>query len=148
MLKTKLAPGAGRLRIAVAGSALLLSMQAAAGPGDKSLAEIDACLADSDTVHVCSSKELSNVVLQCGDESTFFIKYDDLDDTETPFAGLLSPYEGLFSCPEGQVVAVFIKSGSTKYAGLPIEGLPPGSGAMWSPLVCSVEELTCSSPSD
>lgn len=149
MFKFRLALDEGRFRIATVGSALLLSMQAAAGPNGSSVADVNACLEDADTAHVCSIKELSNVVLQCGDESsTSFIKYDDLDDTETPFEGLLSPYEGLFSCPEGDIVAVFIKSGSAKYEGLPIASLPRGSGALWSPLACDLEEFTCPTPSD
>jgi hypothetical protein len=147
MFKTRLAIETGRLRIATAGGALLLSMTAAAGPNAKSVAEINACLEDADTARVCSSKELSNVVLQCGSESTSFVKFDDLNGTETPYEGLVSPYEGLFSCPEGDVVAVFIKSGSAKYQGAPIQGLPRGSGAMWSPLACS-EEFTCPPPGD
>lgn len=148
MFKTKLAIGKGRFRIATVGSALLLSMQAAAGPNGNSVADVNACLEDADTARVCSSKELSNVVLQCGDESTSFIKFDDLDDTETPYQGLLSPYEGFFSCPEGDIVAVFIKSGSGKYQGPLIADLPPGSGALWSPLACDAEEFTCPTPSD
>ena len=138
-----------RLRAAAVGSALLLSMQAAAGPGGNSVAEVGACLEDAATVRACSSKELSNVVLQCGDESSStYIKYDDLDDTETPFEGLESPYEGLFSCPEGDVIAVFIKSGSGKYDGAPLEGLAPGSGAQWLPLACTDAEASCTDGSD
>jgi hypothetical protein len=138
-----------RLRIAAVGGALLLSLQATAAPGGNSGAEVGACLEDAATVRACSTKELSNVVLQCGDESSsVYIKYDDLDDTEAPFEGLVSPYEGLFTCPEGEVIAVFIKSGNNKYDGAPIEGLPPGSGAEWSPLSCSDESFTCPTPGD
>ena len=144
MTKFRVRPCDEWFRAATVGSALLLSLAAAAGPNQKSVAEVGACLEDPATVRACSTKELSNVVLQCGDESSStYIKYDDLGDTETPFEGLESPYEGLFSCPEGEVMAVFIKSGSGKYDGTPIEGLPPGSGAEWSPLACTEAEASC-----
>jgi hypothetical protein len=144
MSRTRLIPGAGVALVARAGSALLLAMSAAAAPSSQSGAQIDACLEESGAARVCSSKELSNVVLQCGDESgSVYIKFDDLDDTESPYEGLLSPNEGLFSCPEGELLAVFVKSGSGKYDGEPIEGLPPGSGAQFSPLACSVEPVDC-----
>ena len=149
MFKPRLRIGDGGFRVAAAGGALLLSMQAAAGPAGNSVAEVGACLEDADTARVCSSKELSNVVLQCGNEaSSTYIKFDGLDDTETPFQGLLSPYEGQFSCPEGDILAVFIKSGSGKYDGVPIADLPPGSGALWLPLSCAEGEFSCPDPSD
>lgn len=149
MFKPRFRIVGGRLRVAAIGSALLLSMQAAAEPGGNSTADVGACLEDADTARVCSSKELSNVVLQCGDESSStYIKYDDLDDTEAPFEGLESPFEGLFSCPEGAVIAVFIKSGSGKYDGAPIADLPPGSGAQWLPLACTDAEASCTDGSD
>jgi hypothetical protein len=133
-----------RLRITAA-SALLLTMAGAANAD--STAETGACLEEAGTVRACSSKELSNVVVQCGDESgTFFVKYDELDDGS--FEGLTSPYEGSFACPEGEVIAVFIKSGRDKYNGPVIEGLPPGSGAQWSPLACGAEEAGCASDGD
>jgi hypothetical protein len=136
-----------RLRAAAAASAVLLAIPGAAMAGPNSTAETGACLEDAVTVRACSDKELSNVVVQCGDESgSFFIKYDDLD-TGT-FEGLTSPYEGVFSCPEGEVMAVFIKSGRNKYDGPAIEGLPPGSGAQWSPLACGAEEAGCVSDGD
>jgi hypothetical protein len=149
MFKPRLRLCDGRLLVAAVGSALLLSLQAAAGPGGNSVADVGACLEDADTARVCSSKELSNVVLQCGDESSStYIKYDDLDDTEAPFEGLESPFEGLFSCPEGEIIAVFIKSGSGKYDGAPIADLPPGSGAQWLPLACTDAEASCTDGSD
>ena len=133
-----------RLRIAAA-SALLLAMVGAANAD--SAAETGACLEEAGTVRACSSKELSNVVVQCGDESgTYFVKYDNLDNGS--FEGLTSPYEGSFACPTGEVIAVFIKSGRNKYDGSAIEGLPPGSGAQWSPLACGAEEAGCPSDGD
>jgi hypothetical protein len=107
-------------------------------------AQTGSCLEDAATVRACSDKELSNVVVQCSSESgSYFVKYDDLDDGT--YAGLTSPYEGSFACPEGEVIAVFIKSGRNAYDGLAIEGLPAGSGAAWSPLACAVEAAECGS---
>ena len=135
-----------RLRFAAAASALMLVMPGSA-IADESLAETGACLEDAGTVRACSDKELSNVVLQCGDESgSFFVKYDDLDGGT--FEGLTSPYEGVFTCPQGEVIAVFIKSGRNKYDGPAIEGLPGGSGASWSPPACGAEESGCPSDGD
>lgn len=135
-----------RLRFAAATSALMLAMPGAAKAGP-STAETGACLEDASTVRACSDKELSNVVVQCGDESgSFFVKYDELDDGT--YEGLTSPYEGAFACPEGEVIAVFIKSGRNHYDGPAIEGLPPGSGALWSPLACGAEEAGCPSDGD
>jgi hypothetical protein len=52
---------------------------------------------------------------------------------------LTSPYQGDFSCPEGSfLVAVFVKSGSEKYSGPAINGLPRGAGAVWSLGTCPV----------
>lgn len=82
--------------------------------------------------------------MQCGDESgSYFLKYDELDDGV--FEGLVSPHEGVFSCPEGEVIAVFIKSGRNAYDGPSIDGLPRGSGAAWYPQACSVAESGCDS---
>lgn len=129
-----------RLRFTVAG-ALALAVSATAGADSQSVTS--ACLEDAATVRACSTKELSNVVVQCSTESgSYFLKYDDLD---AGFEGLTSPYQGDFSCPEGDVVAVFIKSGRNKYDGPAIEGLPPGSGAAWTPLACGAEEEGCAS---
>lgn len=140
MQKTKLIPGASWPCIMTVGSALVLSAQwAIAGP---STASTDACLEESGAARVCSTKELSNVVVQCGDESgSYFIKYDELDDGT--YEGLIDPYSGFFTCPSGDVVAVFIKSGNNRYSGPAIEGLPPGSGAQWTPLACSEDPADC-----
>lgn len=146
----KLFKGKRRFSLRLAGIAFLIPQLVLAGP-ESSSAEISACLVDSDTTHVCSSKELSNIVVQCSDgetESTYFYKYDDLDDVENWPEGQTSAYAGDFSCPEGgELVAVFVKSGREKYDGAALEGLPPGVGAIWSPLACSVE-TTCPSPGE
>lgn len=135
-----------RLRIATAIVAAACAMPAAdAAQGDT--AQTGACLEDAATVRACSDKELSNVVVQCSGESgSYFVKYDELDDGT--FEGLTSPYEGAFVCPEGEVIAVFIKSGRNAYDGPAIEGLPGGSGAEWSPLACGAEEAGCSPEDD
>ncbi len=145
MFKPRFRIGDGRLYIAMAGTALLLSMPSAmAGPV---AAQTDACLEESATVRACSTKELSNVVVQCGDESTsFFVKYDELDDGT--YEGLIDPYSGLFTCPSGDVIAVFVKSGNNRYDGTPIDGLPPGSGAQWTPLACSEDPAVCGTPDE
>lgn len=136
-----------RLRAAVAGSALFFAMTSAAVAGPSSSAETGACLEDATTVRACSNKELSNVIVQCSGESgSFFFKYDELDDGT--FEGLTSPYEGVFTCPEGEVIAVFVKSGRNHYDGTAIDGLPSGSGAQWSPLACGAAEAGCPSDGD
>lgn len=138
--------GKRRISIGLVGIAFLIPQLALAGP-EHSIAEWSACLIDSDTTHVCSSKELSNIVVQCtnGEEGTYFYKYDDLDDVENWPEGQTSPYAGDFTCPEGgDLVAVFIKSGREKST---LEGLPPGSGAIWSPEACSVETV-CPTPGE
>ena len=133
--------GTTRLRIAAMAGLLTIVLPVAAG-ADGSGAETSACVEESGAVRACSDKELSNVVLQCSDESgSYFVKYDELD--EGTFEGLISPYEGSFSCPQGEVIAVFIKSGRNTYGGPAVEGLPPGSGAQWSPLACGAEENSC-----
>jgi len=130
-----------RLRFAVA-SALMLAVSGAASADSQSVT--GACLEDPATVRACSDKDLSNVVVQCGDESgSYFVKYDDLD--LGLFEGLTSPNEGVFTCPTGAVIAVFIKSGRNRYDGPAIDGLPHGSGAAWYPLACGVEGAGCSS---
>jgi hypothetical protein len=128
----------------MAASALAL---AAAGPAlADSSSETGACLEDGATVRACSTKELSNVVVQCSGESgPYFVKYDELDDGL--FEGLETPYEGVVTCPSGEVIAVFIKSGRTAYSGPAIAGLPPGSGAAWYPESCSADS-DCSSGGD
>jgi hypothetical protein len=135
------------------GLTLVLPSIAAADPNVKSVAEVQACQpAGSETARVCSSKELSNVVVQCrlGEGGSFFVKYDDLKAVETPDPGagfvLASPFQGDFNCPEGStLVAVFVKSGSEKYSGPAIGNLPRGSGALITNLgtcsaACSTEE--------
>jgi hypothetical protein len=135
-----------RLRIAAAVIASVGAI-AAANAAEGHTAQTGACLEDAATVRACSDKELSNVVVQCSGESgSYFVKYDELDDGT--FEGLTSPYEGAFVCPEGEVIAVFIKSGRNAYDGPGIEGLPSGSGAAWSPLACGAEEADCSSDGD
>ena len=135
--------GTTRLRIAAMAGVLTIGLPVAAG-ADGGGAETSACLEESGAVRACSNKELSNVVLQCSDGSgSYFVKYDELD--EGSYEGLITPYEGNFSCPQGDVIAVFIKSGRNTYGGQAIEGLPPGSGALWSPLACGAEESSCES---
>lgn len=132
-----------RLRIAaVAAAAMCGALEARAAEGDS--AQTGACLEEAATVRACSNKELSNVVLQCtGESGSYFVKFDELDDGT--FAGLTSPYAGSFSCPDGEVVAVFIKSGRNAYDGPALEGLPRGSGAAWLPLACGTEDAGCES---
>jgi hypothetical protein len=134
---------------ALAGLILAVPATATSEPNVNSVADFAVCLEDSASTRVCSSKELSNVVVQCdnGDETSYFFKHDDLDDPEAESAAFLeTAYEGVFACPEGEsILAVFVKSGSAKYVGDPVEGLPSGSGAVWSPLDCPVE---CPLPSD
>jgi hypothetical protein len=129
------------------GLTLVLPSIAAADPNAKSVAEVQACQpAGSETARVCSSKELSNVVVQCANAEggSFFVKYDELDAVEIPEpdAGfvLASPFQGDFSCPEGStLVSVFVKSGSEKYSGPAIGNLPRGAGAVIMNLgTCSV----------
>lgn len=135
----------GTRRLRLAACALALAVPAAAMADSSS--ETGACLEDGATVRACSTKDLSNVVVQCsGPSGTYFVKYDELDDGT--FEGLVAPNEGVFSCPEGEVVAVFIKSGRNGYAGPAVEGLPPGSGAAWYPQACGTEESGCSSGGD
>lgn len=126
---------------------LMVPCIATAGP-EKSMAVIDACLTTGDSAaRVCSTKELSNIVVQCDDgeaETSYLFKYDDLDDPENWPEGQTSPYQGDFSCPEGGVVtAVFVKSGREKYPGLAIDGLSPGTGAIFMPLACTTA-IDCS----
>ena len=61
------------------------------------------------------------------------------------YAGLITPFEGVFSCPEGEVIAVFVKSGRNHYDGPALDGLPPGSGAAWTPQACTTEDSGCAS---
>jgi hypothetical protein len=99
---------------------------------------------------VCSSKELSNIVLQCGDAeqgTSYYVKFDDLDDPENWPEGQLTASQGSFDCPDGDtLLAVFAKSGSQKYDGESLVGVPGGSGAVWSPLACSTESDCETSP--
>ena len=143
MRNTRSLLGTRRLRFAACALALA-SPGAAMADG---ASETAACLEDSATVRACSTKELSNVVVQCGGESgSYFLKYDELDDGT--FEGLVTPNEGVFSCPEGEVIAVFVKSGRNAYDGPAIDGLPPGSGAAWYPEACAVAEAGCAPGGD
>lgn len=127
--------GAGLGAAGLLGLMLVWASVASAEPDDNSVADIVACDEGDGTVRACSSKELSNVVLECSDgESSFYVKFDDLDSEEDPYPGLDTPYEGTFSCPgDGQVLAVFVKSGSGKFDG---GGTPAGSGTLWDPDAC------------
>ena len=110
---------------------LLLPLTGASQPNAKSVAEVAACLEDTSTALVCSSKELSNVTLQCAtEEGSYFYKIDDLEDVLTE-----NLYEGTFSCPNGEtVVAVFVKSGSV------LSGAAPGAGqGIFGPAACPVD---------
>lgn len=124
------------------GAVFMLPSVAAATPNENSVADIGVCQEDTSTARVCSSKDLSNIVLQCGDaETSYYVKFDDLDDPENWPEGQLTADQGSFSCPEGDsLLAVFVKSGSGKYEGESLVGLPAGSGAVWSPLSCAVTE--------
>ena len=138
------------LGLGLIGLTLVLPSIAVADPNQKSVADIQACRpAGSQTAQVCSTKELSNVVVQCavGEGGSFFVKYDNLDAHKTPVGdgfALASPFQGDFSCPAGStLVAVFVKSGSQKYSGPAIGNLPRGSGAIITNLgTCSA---ACSS---
>jgi len=142
MMKTRLIPRAAWPCISTIAGVAALSLQGAIAV--PVAAETDACLEDSGAVRACSTKELSNVVVQCGDESgSYFVKYDELDDGT--YEGLIDPYSGFFTCPTGEVIAVFIKSGNNRYSGPAIDGLPPGSGAQWTPLSCGEDPLDCGS---
>ena len=118
----------------------------AARPNYRSEAIINACLDEASTsAFVCSSKELSNVVLQCsGEDGVYFFKYDDLD---------LDPaFDGDFVCqsldengvplePNGDTIqAVWVKSGSFKDPSPP-DGPPSGFGMnmIFNPEFCVVE---------
>lgn len=146
MTKSKATPIAAWPRLATAGSALLLAMQAAAQPAPQSLSEVSACSEDDSTAFVCSTKDLSNVILQCGDESgSTYVKFDDdPDDGSLPIDE--ESNQGSFSCPEGNVLAVFVKSGSAFNTDATIAGLPRGSGAMINLEACTAETLDCPDP--
>ncbi len=139
MIHAKMNAVMRRLGVMLTGILIAVPLIGAAGPNSNSnsYAVIAVCLEDQDptTARVCSSKELSNVVLQCTGDPAFH-KVDDLDDTENPFPGLVTPHEGLFTCPNGTIEAVFVKSGSKKFTG-ELEGLPPGSGMIFNPVACS-----------
>jgi|GEM_PF-5255795 len=123
--------GAGLGAAGLVGLMLVLSATASARPNENSVADVAACLEDESTVRACSSKELSNVVIQCTDgESSYYIKYDDLED-------LVDPYVGFFSCPGATVEAVYVKSGSDKSGGK-ADDLPAGSGTLWVSAECPV----------
>jgi hypothetical protein len=114
------------------GLIMALAGPASAEPAENSISDIEACLDDDSTVKVCSSKELSNVIVQCTDgESSYYIKYDDLED-------LVDPYVGFFACPGATVESVYVKSGSGKF-GDGTDGLSAGTGVRWEPSECPVE---------
>ena len=147
MIHAKMNAVMRRLGIMLTGILIAVPLIGAAGPNSNSYADIVICRDDSMTARVCSSKELSNVVVQCGDielETSYFFKSDDLDDPENWPEGQLTAYEGLFSCPNGNILAVFVKSGSKRFSG-DLEGLPSGSGATFGPEECPV---VCPEPSE
>jgi hypothetical protein len=133
------------------GAVFMLPAIAAAGPNAKSLAQIEACEEDASTARVCSSKELSNIVLQCRNaetDTTYYVKFDDLDNPKNWPEGQLTATQGSFTCPDGDnLLAVFVKSGSQKNDGEILAGLPGAGGAIWSPLACSTES-DCESSSE
>lgn len=131
------------------GAVFMLPAIVASAPNARSVAQIEACEEDASTVRVCSSKELSNIVLQCGNaETTYYIKFDDLDNPENWPEGQLTATQGSFTCPDGDsLLAVFVKSGSQKNDGAILAGLPGAGGAIWSPLACSTES-DCESSSE
>jgi hypothetical protein len=131
------------------GAVFMLPAIAAAGPNARSVAQIEACEEDASTARVCSSKELSNIVLQCGNaETSYYIKFDDLDNPENWPEGQLTATQGSFTCPDGDsLLAVFVKSGSQKNDGQTLAGLPGAGGAIWSPLACTTES-DCESSSE
>jgi len=126
-------------------------------PSSKSEATIDACLENTTTAFVCSSKELSNVVLQCddGEGSQFWVKADDLDE-----AGLDNPFQASFVCEltdeegtvlaTGTVVNVFVKSGSKKAGPGEAPGAPFGGigEAFFGPALCSDAPAECPDTGD
>ncbi len=121
------------------GAMFMLPAIASAEPNAKSRAQIEACEEDPSTARVCSSKELSNIVLQCGNaETSYYVKFDDLDNPENWPEGQLTATQGSFTCPDGDsLLAVFVKSGSQKNDGAILAGLPGAGAAIWSPLACS-----------
>ncbi|HEX9851918.1 MAG TPA: hypothetical protein VGA68_02855 [Woeseiaceae bacterium] len=131
------------------GAVFMLPAIAAADPNAKSVAQIEACEETASTARVCSSKELSNIVLQCGNaETSYYFKFDDLDNPENWPEGQLTATQGSFTCPDGDsLLAVFVKSGSQKNDGEILAGLPGAGGAIWSPLACSTES-DCESSSE
>ena len=109
----------------VAGAAISTLMVAddAAAANENSIAQFSACV-DEAEVFVCSSKDLSNVVLQCTSGAE---KFDDLDETDTGASGT-------FSCSDGSVpTSIWVKSGSQK------SGDGAGFGGLFSPQACPTE---------
>jgi hypothetical protein len=131
------------------GAVFMLPLITAAEPNARSRAQIEACEEDASTARVCSSKELSNIVLQCSNaETSYYIKFDDLHNPENWPEGQLTATQGSFTCPDGDtLLAVFVKSGSEKNDGTILAGLPGAGGAIWSPLACSTES-DCDSSSE
>ncbi|MGH8495294.1 MAG: hypothetical protein ACREVN_04105 [Gammaproteobacteria bacterium] len=94
-----------------------------AEPNQNSIAQYSACL-DQTTVFVCSSKDLSNVVLQCASGAE---KFDDLDSLGVGASAT-------FSCSDGSVpTSVWVKSGSQQ------SGDGAGYGGIFSPQECPTE---------
>jgi hypothetical protein len=109
--------------IAFAATLLAGPLTAHAAPNAASVAQVAACAETEATAYVCSSKGLSNVILQCSDgESSHFEKFDDLSEDG-------DIYQGSYTCESGSLEAVFIKSGSFRNA-----GGPAGAGEMISGL--------------
>ena len=115
--------------IGFAVAVLASPLTAVAAPNAASVATVAACAESDATAFVCSSKGLSNVILQCSDgESSYFEKFDDLGEEG-------DVYEGSYTCESGTLEAVFIKSGSFRSA-----GGPAGAGEMISGLeACPVD---------
>lgn len=133
------------------GALFMLPLISTAAPNARSVAQIEACEENESTARVCSSKELSNIVLHCADaetESSYYIKFDDLDNPENWPEGQVDATQGSFSCPDGDsLLAVFVKSGSQKNDGAILPGLPGAGGAIWAPLACTTES-DCDSSSE
>ncbi len=117
--------GSMRLGQAFSGLLLVLPMMATqAGPNENSIADIRVCGEDESIASVCSSKELSNVVLQCITEESMFVQKLEEEDLQEI---LDDPHKGRFGCPEGYAFqAILVKSGSFKDP--QAEGAPSGSG--------------------
>ena len=97
-------------------------------PNVKSVATITACKEADDTVRVCATKDLSNVVLQCqgADGATVLVKLDDLMVGNVSSFTCTDPETGVAL---GDVVALWVKAGSGKGTDDPAFVRPvPGNG--------------------